>query len=133
MPKYEIRFEFMDGYNRATIEADSVEAAMEQAKTMDAHEAEFGDFFDRVLEDLDCILVRDEETGDEELVYILPERRAQIHAPDMLQALKDAEFQSWVANAAITDDIEALRKICLDYADWWNNTASKVIEKAGAA
>jgi hypothetical protein len=29
----------------------------------------------------------------------------------------------WVHNAAITDDIEALRKICLYQAQWWNHTA----------
>jgi hypothetical protein len=51
-------------------------------------------------------------------------------AKDMLNALLLADNPHWVANAAITDDIEALRKICLYYADWWNDRAWPTIVRA---
>lgn len=41
--------------------------------------------------------------------------------PDLLLALKATRTFPWVHNAAITSDIEALRKICLAYSEW-NNT-----------
>ena len=51
-------------------------------------------------------------------------------APELLSVLEAAGEFGWVHNAAITDDIEALRAICLEYADWWNRLACSVIEKA---
>lgn len=51
-------------------------------------------------------------------------------APALLEALEAADQFDWVHNAGITNDIEALRKICLQYSDWWNNTAMPVIAKA---
>jgi len=53
-------------------------------------------------------------------------------APELLEALKAANCPEWVHNAAITDDIEALRRIALFFADWWNNTARAAIAKAQA-
>jgi hypothetical protein len=43
-------------------------------------------------------------------------------APVLLGALEAASCPVWVHNAAITTDIEALRRIALWHADW-NNTA----------
>jgi hypothetical protein len=45
----------------------------------------------------------------------------------MLRALQLAKNPHWVHNAGITDDIEALRKICIYYADWWNSQAWPLI------
>ena len=53
-------------------------------------------------------------------------------APELLAVLEEAKSASWVCNAALTTDIEALRKICLEYADWWNGRAWPAIEKAKA-
>lgn len=39
----------------------------------------------------------------------------------MRQALQQGACPVWVHNAAITDDIEALRKIALWHADWNNH------------
>lgn len=47
----------------------------------------------------------------------------------ILKVLQAAHLKEWVHNAAITDDIEALRKICLAYAAWWNEQALPVIEQ----
>jgi hypothetical protein len=52
-----------------------------------------------------------------------------VAAPDLLQALEAGQSKDWVANAGITNDIEALRKICLAHADWWNNIAWPLIAK----
>lgn len=43
--------------------------------------------------------------------------------PNPLQALAAAHNPHWVHNAGITQDIEALRRICLYHSHWWNNTA----------
>ncbi len=51
-------------------------------------------------------------------------------SPEMLRVLEAAQQIDWVHNAAITDDIEALRKICLAYAAWWNQKALPVIAQA---
>lgn len=51
-------------------------------------------------------------------------------APTMLNALKEAQSVAWVHNAAITDDIEALRAIALDFSKWWNDTALPAIFSA---
>ncbi|MCB9957155.1 MAG: hypothetical protein H6843_00925 [Rhodospirillaceae bacterium] len=59
-----------------------------------------------------------------------PDRRLCDAAPELLAVLKEARTVPWVHNAAITDDIEALRAICLAYSDWWNRKALPVIEKA---
>jgi hypothetical protein len=52
------------------------------------------------------------------------------HAEEMLKALEAGQSKDWVANAGITNDIEALRKICLAHAGWWNNVAWPLIAKA---
>lgn len=51
-------------------------------------------------------------------------------SPEMLRVLQAAQFKEWVHNAAITNDIEALRKICLAYAAWWNEQVLPVIAHA---
>lgn len=51
-------------------------------------------------------------------------------AGEMLKALEAGQSKDWVSNAGITSDIEALRKICLEHADWWNNVAWPLIAKA---
>lgn len=51
-------------------------------------------------------------------------------ARDLLAALEEAGRFPWPANAAITTDIEALRQVCLRYAEWWNGTARRAIAKA---
>lgn len=60
------------------------------------------------------------------------EQLARIFAasPEMLRVLQAAQFKEWVHNAAITTDIEALRRICLAYAAWWNHQALPVIAQA---
>jgi hypothetical protein len=50
--------------------------------------------------------------------------------PELLAVLEEAGRIPWVANAAITDDIEALRAICVAYADWWNGRACPAVAKA---
>jgi hypothetical protein len=44
-----------------------------------------------------------------------------------LHALIKAQNPHWVHNAAITQDIEALRKIALYHAKWWNEEAFPII------
>lgn len=51
-------------------------------------------------------------------------------SPEMLRVLQAAQFKEWVHNAAITEDIEALRKICLAYAAWWNEQVLPIITQA---
>lgn len=51
-------------------------------------------------------------------------------SPEMLRVLQAAQFKEWVHNAAITNDIEALRKICLAYAAWWNEQVLPIIAQA---
>lgn len=58
--------------------------------------------------------------------------RLQAINDELLAALEGAEDIDWVHNAAVTTDIEALRKICLQHADWWNHTACAAIAKAKA-
>lgn len=41
----------------------------------------------------------------------------------IIAAVLAGHSPKWVHNAAHTNDIEALRSICLDHAAWWNNTA----------
>lgn len=53
-------------------------------------------------------------------------------APDLLNAcVAMGEKVPWVHNAGVTEDIEALRAVCLAYADVWNNLMSQAIDKAG--
>lgn len=51
-----------------------------------------------------------------------------MQAPEMLRLLKAARCEEWVCNAAITEDREALRRICLHYASWWNEQVLPLIE-----
>lgn len=88
MKRYEIRFEFAHGYTRAVVQAETAEAAMQQAKLMDAFEAEFGDTYDMSFDALESISVRDEYTGDEELVYFEPETLLKMHAHALLEIAK---------------------------------------------
>lgn len=60
-----------------------------------------------------------------------PDRRLCDMAPELLEALREAGAFDWVHNAAITGDIVALRRLCLQYADWWNRRAAPLIAKAG--
>jgi hypothetical protein len=52
------------------------------------------------------------------------------HVDEILKVLEAGQSKDWVANAGITNDIEALRKICLAHADWWNDLAWPLIAKA---
>lgn len=54
-------------------------------------------------------------------------------APELLDTLKNGKLKSWVHNAALTNDIEALRKICVEWSDWWNYSVLPVLEKAEGA
>lgn len=53
--------------------------------------------------------------------------------PELLQILEEAGHFDWVHNAAITQDREALRKICLQYAVWWNHRARPALDRAKSA
>ncbi len=50
--------------------------------------------------------------------------------PELLEILEEAGHLDWVLNPAITQDIEALRKICLQYAAWWNDRARPALDRA---
>jgi len=50
---------------------------------------------------------------------------------EMFTILKEAGKVDWVHNAALTHDIEALRKICLRYCAWWNDRALPILERIG--
>ena len=58
------------------------------------------------------------------------ERRLCDAAPEMLAVLEAAGKFSWVHNVAVTNDIDMLRTICLEYAEWWNRLACPVIARA---
>lgn len=92
MNKYCVTFEWNHGYSQAVIDAENIQAAMEKAKTMDAHkDADFVEHFE-VGSDLEAIVVRDENTGDEELTHFEPDVQLKLAAPDMLEALKYQEM-----------------------------------------
>lgn len=61
--------------------------------------------------------------------YYLVEQVYQDRVNALLAALQAVEPANYVNNAAITTDIEALRSICLDYANWWNRTALPAIAR----
>lgn len=63
-------------------------------------------------------------------VYLNSSDMPSVLANDMLAALEAGQSIHWVANAAITDDTEALRRICLEHAHWWNTIAAPLIDKA---
>ena len=125
-------------YATVEIEADSDEEAIVRAKVHDfgdaSLEAEWSNGACKriihieapngeiVADDisLDGVFIRD--GGDTAM-------RLSDNAEDMLKALEADYSKDWIHNAAITDDIEALRKICVAHADWWNNTAWPLIEK----
>lgn len=50
-------------------------------------------------------------------------------APVLLGALEAASCPVWVHNAAITTDIEALRRIALWHADWNNTIRANAIDQ----
>lgn len=90
--KYCVIFKWNHGYSRASIDAENIQAAMEKAKTMDAHkDADFVEHF-MVGPDLEAIVVRDVNTGDEELTHLEPDVQVRLAAPDMLEALNYQEM-----------------------------------------
>jgi hypothetical protein len=70
----------------------------------------------------DCLAIIDHATDSQ--------AKAMAAAPELLEALELAGGFPWVHNAAITNDIEALRAICLSYGAWWNHKAMPAIAKA---
>ncbi|MCH8522356.1 hypothetical protein [Glycocaulis sp.] len=62
--------------------------------------------------------------------YYLVEQVYQDRVNTLLEALQAGEPAQFVHNAAVTTDIESLRRICLDYANWWNRTALPAIARA---
>lgn len=87
--------------------------------------------FGKLGNDADQWSVFDEAGRDIGLSYH-GEANAQLiaAAPEMLAALEKGQGEKWVHNAANTQDIEALRAICLEFSDWWNNEAAPAITKA---
>ncbi len=63
-------------------------------------------------------------------IYLDQTDMPAVLANELLTARESAQSTSWVHNAAITGDIEALRRICLEHSNWWNNTALPLIAKA---
>ena len=140
MKRYTVLYaEDVPHYGLTEIEAADAADALAAAKTADYSElfmepewsnavcrriVEIVDEDDRVVcEEIaldDCVL---RFGGDKE-------RRLCDAAPELLAVLKEASTISWVHNAAITDDVEALRAICLAYSDWWNRKALPAIGKA---
>lgn len=66
------------------------------------------------------------QQGVEALVDCTDRRSAEL-VHKLLTVLRDGHSKSWVANAGITGNIEALRKICLEHSAWWNGKASEVL------
>lgn len=64
--------------------------------------------------------------------YYLVEEVYQERVNALLAALQAGEPENFVHNAAITTDIEALRRISLSYVNWWNNIALPAIMEAAA-
>jgi hypothetical protein len=64
--------------------------------------------------------------GAEALVHCTDRHSAEL-VQKLLTVILEAHIDCWVANAAITSDIETLRRICLAHANWWNFRASKVL------
>jgi hypothetical protein len=137
--KYSVLFaEDVPHYGTVEIEADNDQEAIERARAYDfgdvALEAEWNnsackriihieDPEGKIVADdisLDGVFIRD---GGEDAMRLCDS------AEEMLKALEAGYSKGWVHNAAITEDIEALRKICLAHADWWNNTARPLVEK----
>jgi hypothetical protein len=126
-------------YGVADIEASNDEEAVAAAKAYDCHalglEAEWGNAFcHRIVE------ISDEEgrTVAHDLAldscFIRyggeSERLLCNAAPELLAVLREVGQIDWVHNAAVTGDLEALRRICLQFADWWNRRACAAIAKA---
>jgi hypothetical protein len=129
-------------YANVEIHAASDSDAIEAAKAYDRDEL----YFEPEWENTVCsriVEITDDATGRSVALdlalddYFLrnggkAERALCEAAPELLAVLEAAGRFSWVCNAALTTDIEALRKICLEYADWWNGQAWPAIEKAKA-
>jgi hypothetical protein len=147
MKNYTVLFaEDVPHYCTVDIEANSVEQAIEKAKdhpnagNLDFGEADWNNpvcFRIVHIEDAEGKVVVDDLPLDD---FFLrgggaPDRRLCENAEDMLKALEASHSSDWVHNAGITNDIEALRKICLAHVGWWNNIAWPLIErvKGGAA
>lgn len=88
-------------------------------------EAQFWSLYGHIPgEGLECIGDFSSRAAAEEI------RQRITGSSQMLRVLQAAHLKNWVHNAAITDDIEALRRICLAYAAWWNEQALPVIALA---
>jgi hypothetical protein len=131
-------------YAIVEIEADGETEAIEPAKSHDFGDAPLeAEWSNAVckrivhIEDPDGKIVADDISLDSTFLHDGGDEARRIcdNAEDMLKALEAAYSKDWVHNAAVTADIEALRKICLAHADWWNNAASPLIRKVkgGAA
>jgi uncharacterized Ntn-hydrolase superfamily protein len=66
------------------------------------------------------------QQGVEALVDCTDRRSAEL-VQKLLKVLRAGHSKSWVTNVGITNDIEALRKICLEYSDWWNTQVWRVL------
>ncbi len=139
--KYSVLFaEDVPRYCTVAIEAESAEQAIEKAKDYpNTGNLDFDDpdgsgpvcFRIVHIEDAEGEIVIDDVPLDDFFLRCGgdADRRLCGNAEDMLKALEVGHSRDWICNAAITDDIEALRKICLAHADWWNNIAWPLIRK----
>lgn len=55
------------------------------------------------------------------------------HMDHLLKTVIEGFNPYWVQNAGITHDMEALRKICMYHAEWWNETAWPAIVAAAGS
>jgi len=143
MKTYTVIFaEDVPHYAIGEIRAASKRGAIEAAKAYDRDEL----FFEPEWQNTVCSRIAeiaDDATGKSIALdlaldnYFLrnggvAERALCDAASELLAVLEAAGRFSWVYNAALTTDIEALRKICLEYAYWWNGRAWPAIAKAKA-
>jgi hypothetical protein len=94
-------------------ELDTVLVALRSYQRGCGFDPDFQDEIDDLCEKINC--------GE-----VSPEIEA---APALLAACTAARDVPWVHNAGITNDIESLRRICLFYADWNNNTLAPALAK----
>jgi hypothetical protein len=111
-------------YTQFEVETDTPEQALAIAKERAEHEPaeECDDSYP-----WDTFHICDDEDNSL-LIHRDDQAKLREAAPKLLAALEAGHNKSWVHNAAITQDIEALRRIALEQADWWNNIAWPLIE-----